>query len=251
MTSADGNPALPAGAGNKFGRVARRGASAEAVAAIQEMIRSGQLKAGEKLPTERELAEALGLSRPTVREAVQSLAAMNILDVRHGTGIFVSSLDLSALLAPLWFALELTEPAFDQLFEIRLMLEPFAAQLAAARASDDDLKAIQAAMEPLSEVGLDLEFRVVADIELHRRIIEASHNEILIGVVSSLGVLARKSRELTVELPDREQHAVDEHKALVAAIVRRDPEGARQAMHRHLSNVHVVAEEHRGELFVH
>ncbi|WP_328912294.1 MULTISPECIES: FadR/GntR family transcriptional regulator [unclassified Streptomyces] len=233
----------------KFARVTRRGASAEAVAGIQDLIRNGQLKAGERLPTERELAEALGLSRPTVREAVQALAAMNILDVRHGTGIFVASLDLATLLAPLWFALELTEPAFDQLYEVRIMLEPYAAQLAAARATDEDLARIQEALQPLCETGLDRESRLSADVTLHRSIIEASHNDLLIGVIASLTVLARKSRELTVELPGREARAVDEHRALVDAIVRKDPEAARQAMQHHLGDVYRGSQEHRDELF--
>ncbi|MFD0746406.1 FadR/GntR family transcriptional regulator [Phytohabitans flavus] len=233
----------------KFARVTRRGATAEAVAGIQDLIRGGKLKAGERLPTERELAEALGLSRPTVREAIQALAAMNILDVRHGSGIFVASLDLSTLLAPLWFALELTEPAFDQLYEVRIVLEPYAAQLAAARATPGDLAAIQDAFKPISDVGLDRDTRLAADVILHRSIIEASHNDLLVGVVASLGVLARKSRELTVELPDREAQAVEEHRALVDAILRRDPEAARHAMHRHLSNVYLDAQQHRTEMF--
>lgn len=238
-----------AGGAPKFERVLRKGATAEAVAEIQNMIRNHSLNAGDRLPTERELAEALGLSRPTVREAVQALAAMNILDVRHGTGIFVGSLDLTTLLAPLWFALELTEPAFEQLFEIRVALEPLAAGLAAERATDHDVVQIQEAMAAMKELGLAREFRLIADIELHKSIVEASHNELLIGVIASLTVLARKSRELTVELPNRERNALQEHLAVVDAIVRRDPEASMTAMRTHLSNAHAMPSTYRERLF--
>jgi GntR family transcriptional regulator, transcriptional repressor for pyruvate dehydrogenase complex len=113
----------------------RRRATTGAIAAIQEQIRSGRLAAGERLPSEPALSEALGVSRPTVREAVQSLAAMNFLDVRHGAGIFVSSLGINELSSPMRFALELGGPTVAHLFEVRLTLEPRAAELAAERAS--------------------------------------------------------------------------------------------------------------------
>lgn len=249
MTSRGVGQPAAGGSSPKFERVFRKGATAEAVAEIQDMIRNRSLKAGDRLPTERELAEALGLSRPTVREAVQALAAMNILDVRHGTGIFVGSLDLTTLLAPLWFALELTEPAFEQLFEIRVALEPLAAGLATERATDEEVAQIQEAMASMNEVGLAREYRVIADIELHKRIVEASHNDLLIGVIASLTVLAKKSRELTVELPNRESNAVSEHLAIVDAIVRRDPEAAMRGMQVHLSNAHAMPPTYRERLF--
>ena len=100
-----------------FAPLARRSATIDTIMSIKAQIQSGNIGPGERLPSERELSEALGVSRPTVREAVQSLAAMNILDVRHGTGIFVSSLDIGELLTPMRFALELTTPTFDHLFE--------------------------------------------------------------------------------------------------------------------------------------
>jgi GntR family transcriptional regulator, transcriptional repressor for pyruvate dehydrogenase complex len=135
----------------------RRRATAGAIAAIQEQIRSGRLAAGERLPSERALSEALGVSRPTVREAVQSLAAMNILDVRHGAGIFVSSLGIHELLSPLRFALELGGPTVAQLFEVRLTLEPRAAELAAERASDEQVTAIEDLRAPPRQAWLDAE----------------------------------------------------------------------------------------------
>jgi GntR family transcriptional repressor for pyruvate dehydrogenase complex len=228
-----------------FMALPRRSATVDAIKAIQDQIRKGNIRPGGRLPSERELSEALGVSRPTVREAVQALAAMNILDVRHGSGTFVASLDIGEVLMPLRFALELTTPAFDHLYEVRVELEPLAAQLAATRATGEQLEAIQACLARLNKPGHTNNERVELDIELHSLIVAASQNELLISLVKSLTVLARRSRELTIEVPGVAARARRRHAELVNAIVRRDPAAARAAMAAHLTIVHELAEEHR------
>jgi GntR family transcriptional regulator, transcriptional repressor for pyruvate dehydrogenase complex len=223
----------------------RRRATFDAIKAIQDQIRKGNLRPGTRLPSERELSEALGVSRPTVREAVQALAAMNILDVRHGSGTYVASLDISEVLMPLRFALELTTPAFDHLYEVRVQLEPLAAELAAQRATKEHLKAIQASLAKLNKQGHTTEERVELDIELHSLIVAASQNELLITLIKSLEVLARRSRQLTIAVPGVAARAKKRHKELVDAIVAKDPAAAREAMAAHLTIVHQLAEEHR------
>jgi GntR family transcriptional repressor for pyruvate dehydrogenase complex len=223
----------------------RRRATFDAIEAIQDQIRRGNLRPGQSLPSERELSEALGVSRPTVREAVQALAAMNILDVRHGSGTFVASLNIGEVLMPLRFALELTTPAFDHLYEVRVQLEPLAAELAAKRATKEQLKAIQAALARLNKRGRTTEERVELDIELHSLIVAASQNELLITLVKSLEVLARRSRQLTIAVPGVAARARKMHGELVDAIVARKPAAAREAMAAHLTVVHQLAEELR------
>ncbi len=229
-----------------FAALPRRRATADAITAIQNQIRAGKISPGERLPSERALSEALGVSRPTIREAVQSLAAMNILDVRHGAGIFVSSLDIGELLRPMRFALELTAPTFDHLFEIRLVLEPLAAELAAARATDEQLEGIQDCLKRLNARGRTREELLEYDIELHRRIVDASQNELLVSLIASLNMLSRQSRELTIEIPGVAKQARADHQALVVAIVSRKPRQAREAMASHLDNVRSAVEKHRG-----
>ena len=223
----------------------RRRATFDAIKAIQDQIRKGNLRPGQRLPTERELSGALGVSRPTVREAVQSLAAMNILDVRHGSGTFVASLNIGEVLMPLRFALELTTPAFDHLYEVRVLLEPLAAELAAKRATKEQLKAIQASLARVNKRGHTSEERVELDIELHSLIVAASQNELLITLIKSLEVLARRSRQLTIAVPGVAARARKRHSELVDAIVSRKPAAAREAMAAHLTVVHELAEEHR------
>src|SRR5690606_8537975 len=126
-----------------FAPLARRGFTTDTVSAIKGMILDGRLRPGDQLPSERALSEALGVSRPTVREAIRSLQAMNIVETRHGAGTFVSSLSVEELLRPLQFALALSDFAMEHLFEVRLMLEPGAAELAAERASDDEIEELR------------------------------------------------------------------------------------------------------------
>jgi GntR family transcriptional repressor for pyruvate dehydrogenase complex len=215
----------------------RRRATTGAIAAIQEQIRSGRLAAGERLPSERALSEALGVSRPTVREAVQSLAAMNILDVRHGAWIFVSSLGIHELLSPMRFALELGGPTVAQLFEVRLTLEPRAAELAAERASDEQVAAIEDCVRRHARRGLTRRELLELDTELHRLIVEASGNELLVNLVASLAALSQRSRELTVKVAGVSERTRSDHEAIVGAIAARKPKQAHEAMAAHLANV--------------
>ena len=114
----------------RFEPLARRTFVADAIRTIKDMILDGRLAPGQRLPSERALSEALGISRPTVREAIRSLQAMHILESRHGAGTFVASLSVEELLAPLQFVLSLADGGLEHLFEVRLMLEPGAAALA-------------------------------------------------------------------------------------------------------------------------
>jgi len=232
---------LSANGHEPFAPLPRRRATTDAIAAIQEQIRSGRLAPGERLPSERALSEALGVSRPTVREAVQSLAAMNILDVRHGAGIFVSSLGMDELLSPMRFALELNEPTVSQLFEVRLALEPRAAELAAERATDEQLAGIEDCVARHARRGLSREELLELDTELHRRIVEAAGNDLLANLIASLAALSRRSRELTVKVPGVSKRTRDDHRAIVAAISARKPKQARDAMAQHLTNVRDAA----------
>jgi len=232
---------LSANGHEPFAPLPRRRATTDAIAAIQEQIRSGRLAPGERLPSERALSEALGVSRPTVREAVQSLAAMNILDVRHGAGIFVSSLGMDELLSPMRFALELNEPTVSQLFEVRLALEPRAAELAAERATEEQLAGIEDCVARHARRGLSREELLELDTELHRRIVEAAGNDLLVNLIASLAALSRRSRELTVKVPGVSKRTRDDHRAIVAAISARKPKQARDAMAQHLTNVRDAA----------
>ena len=140
------------------------------------MILDGRLAPGQRLPSERALSEALRISRPTVREAIRSLQAMHILESRHGAGTFVASLSVEELLAPLQFVLSLADGALEHLFEVRLLLEPGAAALAAERATPDEVGDLRDCAARAEKAVDDPDAMLRLDTELHERIVRASAN---------------------------------------------------------------------------
>jgi GntR family transcriptional repressor for pyruvate dehydrogenase complex len=218
----------------------RPGASAAVMDAICRRIRERVYEPGDRLPSERDLAEALSVSRPTMREAIQSLATLNILDVRRGSGIYVGELNAELVLQPVLVALELTQPTAKSLFEVRLALEPLAASLAAKNAQEDHLASMRACVRSLPQGELTARRVLTLDTRLHRLIVEASGNELLLGLVASLDTLALKSRQRTVHEPGVIDRSLKDHRAIVRAIESRDREAAEAAMRRHLERLERV-----------
>ncbi len=227
-----------------FEPLARRTYVADVIRTIKDMILDGRLAPGQRLPPERALSEALGVSRPTVREAIGSLQAMNILESRHGAGTFVASLSVEELLRPLQFVLSLADGGLEHLFEVRLLLEPGAAALAAVRADEDDIAAIRACAERAeAEIGKP-ELMPALDAELHERIVLASGNPLLVHLHAATSALGAESRSYTTRLPGVLDDTIAEHGEIVAAIAAGDDEGARLAMETHLRRVRDIALAH-------
>jgi GntR family transcriptional repressor for pyruvate dehydrogenase complex len=211
--------------------------SLQAVDAIKSLIVSGQLSAGDALPPERDLAAMLGISRPSVREAIRVLAAMNVVQPRHGGGTFVTSLEPRLLVSPINFLLQIDSSAFLHLFEVRRVLEVGAARIAAPKMIDDAIadleeladKATAALQRPAQYSELDF--------KLHTRIVEATGNPIYLSLYASIADLLRESRRRTVQIPAARRRAHTDHLAIVAALRARDADGAALAMHHHLEGM--------------
>jgi len=211
----------------------RSAAAAGAVEHIQQLVQSGELKAGDRLPSERELARRLGVSRSTLREAIRALVVMNILVPRHGDGTYVSSLEPELLSAPFTFALD-TQPALQtHLFEARRVLETACARLAASRITDEEL----AELDDLATDDPDPDALIDRDVELHTAIAHATRNPILLALMGSIGTLALESRRASARLPGQAARSRRDHRAIVAALRRRDSDAAAAAMERHLTGV--------------
>jgi GntR family transcriptional regulator, transcriptional repressor for pyruvate dehydrogenase complex len=220
-----------------FAPITRRSVTSDTAAPIKEMIRNGRLPPGHRLPSERTLSEALRVSRPSVREAIRSLVAMHILETRHGSGTFVSSLSLDELLQPLQFAVTLADSGLRDLFDVQAMIEPGAAALAAERATDEELDLIDAAARSSTAPGLEPDERGIRDVEWHALIVRCSHNGLLVNVAHSIRRLSVESRTITVRVPGVLEQAVDDHRRIARAICSRRPDAARKAMARHLEHV--------------
>jgi DNA-binding FadR family transcriptional regulator len=210
----------------------------EAIEKLRAMIVSGQVRPGDRLPREADLATTLGLSRNSLREAVRALSLVRILDVRQGDGTYVSSLAADSLLEALNFIVEFHHDASVlELLEVRRILEPAASARAAvliAAPSIDHLAEILGRANADSPV----EDLVKADVEFHRAIAAAAGNSVLASLIESLSAptqRARVWRGMTQE--GALQRTLDEHHAIFDAIARHDPEMARTWATVHVAGV--------------
>jgi GntR family transcriptional repressor for pyruvate dehydrogenase complex len=210
---------------------------------IEKLILQGILRPGERLPAERDLAEKLGVSRPSLREAVAELQDKGLLTTRAGAGIYVADVLGSAFSDALirLFA-DHDEAVFDYI-AFRRDLEGLAACRAARLASDTDLQVIQTVMDkmeaahkktnPADEARLDAEF--------HMAIIEASHNVVMLHMMRSMFQLLREgvfyNRQVMFKLRTTRGALLDQHRAINSAIQARDPDAAHAAINAHLNYV--------------
>ncbi|ANW20976.1 FadR/GntR family transcriptional regulator [Streptomyces clavuligerus] len=212
----------------------------EAIEKIKGMIVSGALRPGDRLPKESELAAGLGLSRNSLREAVRALSLIRILDVRQGDGTYVTSLDPQLLLEALSFVVDFhRDDTVLEFLAVRRILEPAATAMAAARISRAELDELSAQLDALGPQP-SVEELVVADLEFHRRIVQASGNSVLCSLLDGLSgptTRARVWRGLTQE--DAVSRTLHEHRAILAALRDRDGEAARS-----WATVHVASVEH-------
>jgi GntR family transcriptional repressor for pyruvate dehydrogenase complex len=215
----------------------------EAILKIKGMILTGELGPGDRLPPEKDLSERLGLSRSSMREAVKALEVIRVLDVRRGDGTFVTSLEPRLLLEAMSFVVDLhDDDSILQLFQVRRMLEPAAAALAAARL---DGAGIEELRRQLREVdGHDVEALVAHDLLFHATIVEAAGNGYLATLLESLStrtIRARVWRGLTQE--DAVERTLSEHGALVDALEAGDAKLAEALMVAHIAGVeHWISE---------
>ena len=225
----------------EFKPLVRRTYASDVVRTIKDMILDGRLTPGQRLPPERTVSEALGVSRPTVREAIRSLQAMNILESRHGSGTYVASLDVEELLGPLQFVLALAEGGLAHLFEVRLLLEPGAAALAAERATPEDVTALRACTARAEAAGGEPELLLELDTELHDLIVRAARNPLLEHLHAAMSALGRQSRRYTTGLPGVLDRTLIDHVVIIDAIAAGEPLAAREAMTAHIARVRDIA----------
>lgn len=221
----------------------------EAISRIRELVRSGRFPAGAKLPPEHELTVELGMSRSPVREAVKALAVAGVLDVRRGDGTYVTSLAPSLLLAGLGSAVELMQGnTLLELMEVRLLLEPAATALAAARISEDGLAVVYEHLEAMRAAADDVELLNFHDAAFHRAVIAAAGNEALTTLldgISSRTLRARVWRGLTDN--DAAPLTLAQHTAIYEALADGDAATAQATALIHVRTSQRWLHEHLAE----
>lgn len=216
----------------------KKSALAEEIAArLISLIKDRHLQPGDKLPPERELAEMLNVSRPSLREALRALAILNIVEIRQGDGTYVSSLEPQLLVEHLDLIFSLDDSTILQLFEVRKIFEPQLAGLAAQRITEDQVAELEEIMVRAREAESDPYKFVVSDLALHEKIAEISGNFLAIRIMSSLSKLSQASRDRTGSIPGVLEQTTEDHQQIVAALRDQAPDEAHAAMLAHLENV--------------
>ena len=218
---------------------------------IERLILQGILRPGERLPAERELSERLGVSRPSLREAVSELQASGLLTARPGAGIYVAEV-LGSAFAPALIRLfgSHDEAVFDYL-DFRSDMEGLAAERAARLGSDTDLAVIAAIFAKMEAAHQkrNPEDEAALDAQFHMAIIEASHNVIMLHMMRSMYDLLREgvfyNRQIMFRQKNTRDLLLDQHRAINTALQQRDPEAARAAVAAHMGFVRTALSEDR------
>jgi GntR family transcriptional repressor for pyruvate dehydrogenase complex len=203
---------------------------------ILGLIRSGVLRPGDRLPSEQELMAMTSVSRPSVREAIRSLASLRLVEIRRGKGTFVQEIAADGLTEGQVVLMLADRRALEDLVEVRQALEPLVARLAAERADDEDARALDEAIQGMRGAP-DHEAWRVAHLDFHRLLARATHNVILAKMWALIQTFLKDSPMVT-GTPSRPQV----HDELYAAIAAHDPDRAAMAMDRHLTDMRRIVE---------
>jgi GntR family transcriptional repressor for pyruvate dehydrogenase complex len=215
------------------------GLTDEAITKIKSMIVAGELRPGDRLPKEADLADHLGLSRSSLREAVKALSQIRVLDVRQGDGTYVTSLQPSLLLEGISTAVELVQDeTLLELTEVRRLLEPAATGLAATRISADQLAEVKGHLDAMRDAAEDVEQLIKHDTAFHRAVVAATGNvtlTTLLDGISSQTLRARVWRGLIDA--NAAGRTLAEHQAIYSALVARDAVLAEAAELVHVTSI--------------
>ena len=208
----------------------------EVVVRLRDMIHSGELSPGDRLPPERDLAKLLGVSRPTLRAGIRSLATVGILQSRQGAGTFVAQRDESPTLdsSPLRMLSALHGFTSDEMFEARLALEMSIAGMAAERATSEQMTLMAEEITGMYASLSEPEQYLVHDMKFHQTIAAASNNRILTSLMNMVATILFDSRSKTVKRARDLKESAEQHHNIYRAMRERDAEAARRAMHDHL-----------------
>jgi DNA-binding FadR family transcriptional regulator len=210
---------------------------------ILDLVRTGNLKPGDQLPTERDLAQMLQVSRPSVREALRGLQILGVVKTRQGGGAYISSLDASDLLGPLQILITLNEDNVEGLYEARVMVDGRLARIAAERLPDADIDRLLAIVKVQEGLVNDpIGFRV-SDLEFHRTIMDGTRNPFLSRVSYSLYVLGIEYRRIASLVPGVLAQSQADHADIAAALAARDADWAERATQTHMRNVYLSTRE--------
>lgn len=213
----------------------------EIIEQIRVLVVKGDLKAGDRLPSERDLAVRLNVSRASVREALSALEMMGLVEIRSGEGTFIQKVNLDSVMTPLTWVLSMEKDTVLELLEVRKMLEGQTVALAAKRAVSEDLRELEDALKAMLEDLQTGQIGEQADLRFHYAVAKASKNKILLRLMNAISdtmhQTLKASRVRLYEEQVTPERLYKEHVHILEAIIERKDDEARQFMLEHLAGV--------------
>lgn len=210
------------------------------VAEIKDKIISGELKDGDMFESQDSMAKAMGVSRASLREALNRLSPMGLIEMRQGSGTFVKTVKPIDFMNSLSSLLIMDQASAAELLDARLYIEPAVAALAAKNSTEEDIKKIKAVLEGM-EKDLEeenLESYITRDVQFHMSIAESSKNRVLVKIVEIIrDILRQFIHKFFLTLPSGVSISIGYHRKIYEAIKRHDPDGARKHMEDHTKSL--------------
>jgi GntR family transcriptional repressor for pyruvate dehydrogenase complex len=217
-----------------FRPVQKHTVAAEIIEQVKSLMRRRRYLRGARLPSERDLAKELNVSRPSVREALRMLTLIGVLDTRHGSGTQVASSSSNVFKAPFEFLIMLDRPSIHDLYETRELIEVFLAGRAAERRTSEDLAALESALREMRRVLPDWAAMIEPDVRFHQAVAAAAHNCVLERVMGSLHDAIRSAIQAAIPGARDIVGSYKAHRKIFDAIRQKNPEAARRAVARHM-----------------
>jgi GntR family transcriptional repressor for pyruvate dehydrogenase complex len=211
-----------------------RPAGVKVVDYVRRQIEAGRLRPGVRLPSERELARQIGVSRPSLRSGLRSLQAMGVIRSRQGSGTFIADGPPRLGDGPLRFLAALHGFTRDEMFEARRVLEVGTAGLSAERATAEQLAAMAEEVASMFASLDEPQAYLLHDVQFHRAVAAGSQNPVLATLIDTVAALVYETRRRTVERATDLKESAEMHRRIYLAIKSRDPEAARREMSQHL-----------------
>jgi len=221
----------------------RRNKVYEEVAKQIERLILKKLKPGDKLPSERELAESLRVSRSSIRDAIRGLELMGLVEPRQGTGTIVREVSVETVINPFADALKRRQELVSELLDFRKMLEPPLAARAATHAAPEEISEMEEILQRQEQKQKQGDAAIAEDTEFHYSVALASGNSVVLKVLDVLMDLLRDTRQRSLQVEGRAQKSLAGHRRILAAIKRHDAEAAKSAMRRHIEDVEEIVLE--------
>jgi len=223
---------------NQFSRtlapIDRSGITELVVQRIKELLQQGELKAGSRLPPERELADMLGISRPSLRTALKALSVMGIIRAKPGAGTFIAESSPEIFAEPMEFMTLIHNTETAELFEARRIIETGLVELAAERATSEHLKRMAMEIEGMRKSLKDPEKYLQHDVSFHQALAAAAGNKVMSGVMDTVAALLLQVRRESIARASDKEDAIDWHQSIYEAVRQREARRAKELLTAHL-----------------